>query len=230
MTGRTRGRSPLANGAEGALDLQELHASQGDATADRGLEHTMAALRRLPLGQGEVLVLRLGVGLPVGTVADVVGTDSVAVRRSESRALERLGAEPELVARSLQAPATARELADEGVAITAFRSSSLAEAAPGGTTRVIALAPVAGGSRRSRRWLREESGLDVTSRRARASRSTIVGAVVIWVLAILLVFGAAALAGLLPDQLQSTLHDSLGVPAPPPDSPSPTTSPTKGNG
>jgi DNA-directed RNA polymerase specialized sigma24 family protein len=88
----------------------------------RGVNDTIAAIRDLPLGQGEIVMLRLAAELPVGAVADIVGADAAAVRRAESRGIERLGADRELVVWSLAAPPMPAELADERVALGAFRS------------------------------------------------------------------------------------------------------------
>ena len=110
----------------------------------RGLGDTIAALRALPLGQGEILVLRLLGALPVRAVCEVVGSDAEAVRRSESRALERLGADAELIAWSLDAPATPAELADERVALGAFRSIPRPPAWTVPRTRVVSVGTCSG--------------------------------------------------------------------------------------
>jgi hypothetical protein len=89
---------------------------------NRGVNDTIAAIRDLPIGQGEIVMLRLAAELPVGAVADIVGADAAAVRRAETRGLERLGADRELIAWSLAAPPMTAELADERVAVGAFRS------------------------------------------------------------------------------------------------------------
>jgi DNA-directed RNA polymerase specialized sigma24 family protein len=97
----------------------------GDAELDpehRGINDTIAAIRALPLGQGEIVMLRLAAELPVGAVADIVGADAAAIRRAEARGIERLGADRELVVWSLAAPPMPAELADERVALGAFRS------------------------------------------------------------------------------------------------------------
>ena len=52
----------------------------------------------------------------------MVGIDEDSVERAEARALERLGAEAELVSWSLAAPPMRAELADENVAVGAFRA------------------------------------------------------------------------------------------------------------
>ena len=107
---------------DGDIDIDEL--LEGDEAIDpthRGINDTLTALRALPLGQGEVVVLHLGAGLPTNAVADVVGVDEVNIRRAEERALERLATDVELLSWSLAAPPTLAELADEPVALSAFR-------------------------------------------------------------------------------------------------------------
>ena len=94
----------------------------GSADSHRGVNDTIAAIRALPLGQGEIVMLRLAAELPLGAVADIVGADAAAVRRGESRGIERLGADRDLVCWSLAAPPMPAELADERVALGAFRS------------------------------------------------------------------------------------------------------------
>jgi DNA-directed RNA polymerase specialized sigma24 family protein len=189
-----------------ALDIE------GDDSRDRGLELTLEALRRLPLGQGEVLVLRLGAGLPVGAVADVVGTDSIAVRRSEERALERLGVDRILVAWSLDAPATARELGDEQVAAAAFRS--LPRPHQGDGTRVVALLPVPGARRQGKRLGTPRTGEPGAVRGVSRSSALVAAVVALATVLAIVGVGVAAYAGILPDPLQSVLHNALGLPAP----------------
>ncbi|KRF29522.1 RNA polymerase sigma factor [Phycicoccus sp. Soil802] len=106
---------------DGDIDLEEVLEPEDvvDPT-HRGISDTLTALRELPLGQGEVVVLRLGAKLPPSAVASVVGVDEDNVERAEARALERLGAEAELVSWSLAAPPSRAELADESVAVGAF--------------------------------------------------------------------------------------------------------------
>jgi DNA-directed RNA polymerase specialized sigma24 family protein len=107
---------------DGEIDIDEL--LEGDEAVDpthRGINDTLTALRALPLGQGEVVVLHLGAGLPTSAVADVVGVDEVNIERAETRALERLGTDVDLLTWSLTAPPTPAELADEPVALSAFR-------------------------------------------------------------------------------------------------------------
>lgn len=118
-----------------------------EAVADptfRGITDTLTALRALPLGQGEVVVLRLGAQLPASAVASVVGVEEEFVERAEVRALERLDTEAELVSWSLAAPPSRAELADENVAIGAFRK--VVARAGGEKAKIIA---VSGGGARS---------------------------------------------------------------------------------
>jgi hypothetical protein len=170
------------------------------------------------MGQGEVLMLRLGVGLPVSAVADVVGTDALAIRRSEARGLERLGVDRELLTWSLAAPASAAELADERVVSGAYRSlprPTRARVGPG--IRVVALAPVAS----SRPYV--ASRRDRSARAAGVvglSRTAMIGAVAVSASVMSLGgISAAAYVGVLPDPIQSILHDALGAPAPRSDRP-----------
>ena len=107
---------------DGDIDLEEV-LGPDDAVdpTHRGISDTVTALRGLPLGQGEVVVLRLGADLPACAVATVVGIDEDSVERAEARALERLATDAELVSWSLAAPPLRAELADESVAVGAFR-------------------------------------------------------------------------------------------------------------
>lgn len=104
------------------LQVDSFDDGQGQDPESRGVNDTIAAIRALPLGQGEIVMLRLAAELPVGAVADIVGADAAAVRRAEERGIERLGADRELVAWSLAAPPMPAELADERVALGAFRA------------------------------------------------------------------------------------------------------------
>ena len=104
------------------LQVDNLDDGEGQDPESRGVNDTIAAIRALPLGQGEIVMLRLAAELPVGAVADIVGADAAAVRRAEERGIERLGADRELVAWSLAAPPMPAELADERVALGAFRA------------------------------------------------------------------------------------------------------------
>jgi DNA-directed RNA polymerase specialized sigma24 family protein len=119
--GSATGSLVLLNGDDD-IDLDDILEPEDvvDST-HRGVADTLTALRELPLGQGELVVLRLGAELPVSAVASVVGVEEEFVERAEARALERLGTDAELVAWSLGAPATRAELADENIAVGAFR-------------------------------------------------------------------------------------------------------------
>jgi DNA-directed RNA polymerase specialized sigma24 family protein len=107
---------------DGEIDIDELlEADEAVDPSHRGITDTLTALRALPIGQGEVVVLHLGAGLPFSAVADVVGVDEVNIDRAQTRALERLGTDVDLLTWSLAAPPTPAELADEQVALGAFR-------------------------------------------------------------------------------------------------------------
>ncbi|WP_270889572.1 RNA polymerase sigma factor [Pedococcus sp. 5OH_020] len=171
----------------------------------RGLGDTVAALRQLPLGQGEVVMLRLGAGLPVQAVADVVGADAQTVRRAEEQGLERLGADAELLEWSLTAPPLAAELADESVATAAFRGVPKKASHRPGASPIVATAgalhPGKGG----------RSGVTVI----RASRTALLGVAAVCASAATLGgLGAAAYVGALPRAVQQVAHDALGAPGP----------------
>jgi DNA-directed RNA polymerase specialized sigma24 family protein len=186
---------------EEPLELDDLETT-GDA-AHRGVNDAIAAVRALPLGQGEVVMLRLCAELPVPAVADIVGTDAAAVRRTETRALERLEIDRELLGWSLTAPATPAELADERVVTGAFRSlpRTLPRAGDPGGARVIALGPRQGRAQRTRP--------------AGWSRSALVGVAAVTASVVSLGgLGAAAYTGSLPAPVQRVMHDALGAPAP----------------
>ncbi|GAA4717108.1 hypothetical protein GCM10025782_12720 [Pedococcus ginsenosidimutans] len=177
--------------------------------AHRGVDDTIAALRALPLGQGEILMLRLGGGLPVRSVSDVVGADEATVQRSEARALERVGADAELLSWSLAAPPTAAELADERVATAAFRSIPRPPAWSVPRTRVVALGSVLTSSSRT-----GTSGRGIANAAGR-SRTALLGIAVLSASAMSLGgLGAAAYVGALPDPVQKVMHDTIGAPAP----------------
>jgi DNA-directed RNA polymerase specialized sigma24 family protein len=171
-----------------------------EPAVNRGVNDTIAAISELPLGQGEILMLRLVGELPVAAVADVVGTDVVAVHRSEDKAIERLGAERELIAWSLAAPPLPLEQAGEHAALTAFRSVSRRSPQAIGTTRVIALGSV-----------RSAASPSAFGR----SRAALVGIAALS--ATMMSLGglsAAAYMGVLPDDVQQVMHHVIGAPAP----------------
>lgn len=189
----------------------------------RGLNDTIAAIRDLPLGQGEILMLRLVGELPVARVAELVGSDVVAVRRSEDRAVERLGAERELLAWSLAAPALPEELADQRIALTAFRGRNFSSSIHG-STRVLAVRP--GPQTRKPNTpkpitrnphaahtltLHPHTGKPPTVVRSRMAMLCIaaVSASAMSVGAL----SAAAYVGVLPPALQQVMHNAIGAPA-----------------
>ena len=186
-----------------AADAEPLELEDLETTRDvehRGVAEAITAIRALPLGQGEIVMLRLCAELPVAAVADMVGTDATAVRRSEERALERLRVDRDLLRWSLTAPATPAELADERVALGAFRS--LPRTGTPGSARVIALGPTL-----------------VRPQRARTaagwSRSALVGVAAASASVVSLGgLGAAAYTDSLPAPVQRVMHDVFGAPAP----------------
>jgi DNA-directed RNA polymerase specialized sigma24 family protein len=124
---------------DGEIDIDELlEADEAVDPSHRGINDTLTALRALPLGQGEVVVLHLGAGLPFSAVADVVGVDEVNIERAQTRALERLGTDIDLITWSLAAPPTLAELADEPVALSAFRKV-VSRTRPTDRTKVITI-------------------------------------------------------------------------------------------
>lgn len=164
----------------------------------RGVNDTIAAIRDLPLGQGEILVLRLLCELPVAKVADLVGTDVVAVRRSEDRAVERLGAERELIAWSLAAPALPDELVDQRRALAVFRDQRTGRTPVTGPSRVVALTPGPDADKppaivRSRVALLCIAALSASAMSAGA-------------------LSAAAYVDILPGGLQHVMHQVIGAP------------------
>lgn len=184
---------------DGDLDIDELlDSDEGANPVHRGINDTLTALRALPLGQGEVVVLHLGAGLPPSAVADVIGVDEANIERAESRALQRLGTDADLLRWSLAAPATQAELADEPIALSAFRKiPSSARRSPG--VKVIAIGSAGA------------VGATVAGR----SRTAILTATALSVSVMSLGgLGAAAYVGVLPDPVQQVLHDAVGAPAP----------------
>ncbi len=199
---------------DGELDIDELLESDaGGDPVHRGINDTLTALRALPLGQGEVVVLHLGAGLPPSAVADVVGVDQANIERAESRALERLATDADLLAWSLAAPPTPAELADEHIALSAFRKiPSSARRSPG--VKVIAIGLGSAGA--------------ATAAAAGRSRTALLTATALSVSVMSLGgLGAAAYVGALPDPVQQVLHDTVGAPAP--EAPRKGTSPDSGS-
>ena len=186
---------------DGDLDIDELlDPDEGGHPVHRGINDTLTALRALPLGQGEVVVLHLGAGLPPRGVADVIGVDEANIARAETRALERLGTNVDLLTWSLAAPATPAELADEHIAVSAFRKiPASARRSPGVKVVAIGLG----------------SGAAVGGAVAGRSRAAILTATALSVSVMSLGgLGAAAYVGVLPDRVQQALHDAVGAPAP----------------
>ena len=184
-----------------ALDLQDLmEPGVSEDPRHRDVNATITALRALPLGQGEVVALRFGWGLPTEDVAGLVGLDASKVRKVEARALERLQTPADLLEWSLNAPATPAELADERIATTVFRSAPRASRNPVGTARIIALGTARPGG---------------TFHRSGHSRTALLGIAALS--ASVMSFGglsAAAYVGVLPAPVQSFAHDVVGAPAP----------------
>lgn len=171
--GSVTGFEELQVEGDGDIDLDEiLETPDVVDPARRGLTDTLTALRALPLGQGEIVVLRLGAELPPGAVANLAGVDEDSVERAEARGLERLGADAELVSWSLAAPPSRAELADERIAVGAFNTVLARTRAE--RVKIIALGP--GSARADAR--RVSSGVVVsgpgstsTSATRRSSRS-----------------------------------------------------------
>jgi DNA-directed RNA polymerase specialized sigma24 family protein len=184
----------------------------------RGVNDTIAAIRDLPLGQGEILMLRLLGELPVATVADLVGTDVVAVRRSEDRAVERLGAERELLAWSLAAPALPEELADQRIALTTFRGRSVSSPLAG-STRVLAVLPGPNpGLRTTGKPITRNpnAGRPTAGKPPTVVRSRMAMLCIAAISASAMSAGAlsaAAYVGVLPQGLQQVMHNVIGAPA-----------------
>ncbi len=197
----TLGTGPAGHDAITLEDLTER--SHDHALVDRGVNDTVAALRALPLGQGEVLALRLGIGLPLASVAQVVGADRATVERSEARALERLGTAPDLVAWSLDAPPSPTELVDERVVTGTYRSMPSSPRVTASRTKVIAVGVPAA--------RRPVANAGAGSWAAMVGVATVsAGAMSLGGLT------AAAYAGVLPDRVQQVMHQTIGAPAPAP--------------
>lgn len=138
--GSTTGFEGLQVEGDGDIELDEILETPDEVDPTRrGLSDTLTALRALPLGQGEIVVLRLGADLPACAVANVAGVDEDSVERAEARGLERLGTDAELVSWSLAAPPSRAELADERVAVGAFNTVLARTRAE--RVKIIALGP-----------------------------------------------------------------------------------------
>jgi RNA polymerase sigma-70 factor (ECF subfamily) len=76
------------------ISLDALTVPAGDpeelVLARLALDETLAAIRRLPPQQAEVLMLRLVAGLATDTIANITGTSPGAVRVAAHRGLKRL--------------------------------------------------------------------------------------------------------------------------------------------
>jgi DNA-directed RNA polymerase specialized sigma24 family protein len=175
----------------------------------RGVNDSLTALRELPLGQGEVLVLRLGAGLPSTAVADIIGVDVDNVLRAETRGLHSLDTNAELLSWSLSAPGTFSEFADEPVALGAFRAIPRRPRHPE-RPRVIALGAASG-----------RAALAVGARSSRTvgrSRTAVLALTAVSASAVSLGgLSAAAYVGVLPQPVQQAMHEAIGAPAPEPD-------------
>jgi DNA-directed RNA polymerase specialized sigma24 family protein len=208
------------------IEVDDLYPPGTDDPTQRGISDAIAAMRNLPLGQGEVLFLRLGAGLSVDETRQVVGGDETSVRRLEERALERLDVSAELLAWSLAAPSTTAELADEHVALGRFRS--LPGAGRRSRSRGAGGGGAAGPAVRSRPESQNGSSgtrtvsMSVSGTR-RVAGSTVVkqsraAAVTIAAISASLTslsgLTAAAYAGVLPDPVQRVMHRAVGAPEP----------------
>ncbi len=191
------------------LDIDDLLEPEGSGDpARRGINDTLTALRDLPLGQGEVLMLRLGAGLPASAVADVIGVDVANIQRAETRGLERLETDAGLLSWSLAAPASFSEYADEAVALGAFRLIPTRSRHPK-RVRVLAIGAATG-----RAALAAGS---VSSKTMARSRSAVLAVTALSVSAASLGgLSAAAYVGVLPQPVQQALHEAIGAPAPVP--------------
>ncbi|NYG05749.1 DNA-directed RNA polymerase specialized sigma24 family protein [Phycicoccus badiiscoriae] len=228
----------MPSDADDELGIDELFEPDATGTpAHRGINETLTALRALPLGQGEVVVLHLGAGLPPAAVADVIGVDAVNIQRAEARALERLGTGADLLRWSLAAPATTAELADEHVALSAFRKIPVS--ARRAKVKVIAIGRGSGGATMGAAGVTAAGMAAAGAAAVGRSRAALLTASVLSVSVVSLGgLGAAAYVGVLPDKVQQVLHQVVGAPAPrthgtsPSRNPgrSPVTSPTAGVG
>ena len=220
---RGRGpRTPRTSRAGGHRDDRSA-VTQVEPVEQRGVNDTIVAIRDLPLGQGEILMLRLVGELPVATVADLVGTDVVAVHRSEDRAVERLGAERELLAWSLAAPALPEELADQRIALTAFRGRRVSSPAAG-STRVLAVRPgpnpgkpnTGNPNAGNPNAGNPNAGKPYAGKPPTVVRSRMAMLCIAAISASAMSAGAlsaAAYVGVLPQPLQQVMHDAIGAPA-----------------
>ena len=197
MRAEDEGMQRVWHAFESALEdpaLEDLEEPLSEAEmSTRELDLTLEAIRALPTGQGEVVMLRLAGGLPPATIAHVVGSDTSTVKVCERRALERLGADPELIAWSLSAEPLPAELADEVAALVTLRAitPTAARQAPRPRTLRLPISRLAG----------------VGAAVASAGVFGLGGV------------SAAAYVGVLPAPVQDVMHRVIGAP---PATPSPT--------
>ncbi|NNM45365.1 RNA polymerase sigma factor [Knoellia koreensis] len=195
------------------IDLDDLDKLGPEEQWRGALSDALSAMRDLPLGQGEVLLLRLAAGLSVSQTGLVADLDEVAVRRLEDRGLDRLAVDRELLAWSLAAPVTPGELADERVVLGRYRALGLTPA-PDRDSALLARArraPRAGEQR-----TRSGSAARGAAAVARRSRSAVVALAALSTCAVSLGgLSAAAYVGVLPDPVQEVMHRAVGAPAPP---------------
>lgn len=197
------------------IDLDDLDELGPEEQWRGALSDALSAMRDLPLGQGEVLLLRLAAGLSVLQTGLVADLDEVAVRRLEDRGLDRLAVDRELLAWSLAAPVTPGELADERVVLGRYRALGLTPA-PDGDSALLARAhrapraPLAG-----ERHTRAGSPARGAATLARRSRSAVVALAALSTCAVSLGgLSAAAYVGVLPDPVQEVMHRAVGAPPP----------------
>jgi RNA polymerase sigma-70 factor (ECF subfamily) len=98
--GRSRGRHPLSLvGDARSLDDARTEPSAEEQVMDRmSTDAALAAVRRLPAAQAELVALRVLADLDVATVAGIVGCTPGAVRVGVHRALRSLAQRPGLAA------------------------------------------------------------------------------------------------------------------------------------
>lgn len=200
---RRRGRGPGARPVRSVgliSDIEPLPvASRVEPAELRGINDTIEAIRELPPAQGEILMLRLSGGLPVAKVAELVGTDVIAVRRFEDQAVERLGAERELIAWSLAAPALPDELADQRRALATFRDRRGA----GATAIAPRILTATSGPHAEKQPTVVRSRVALLCIAAISASAMSVGGL-----------SAAAYVDILPEGLQHVMHNAVGAPDP----------------
>jgi len=214
-----RGRG-LPAGDVDPLEVDDLYGSGAENPRRRGLGDTLSALRSLPLGQGEVLLLRLALGLSVHETGLVVQSDDATVRRLEDRGLERLAVSRELLGWSLDAPPTPAELADERVVLGRYRAMPVTTR----RTRVVAIGGLPAADRAARRAAargragrRGETDARGRARSRGVARQSRAAAVTIAAVSASVMslggLSAAAYVGALPAPVQDVMHRAIGAPA-----------------